>query len=307
MTIVKARARGEAVRTQIGELKVKDTCIVPHKDKRPFVRYLFEDVDDALVADMKARRERKLDNIVIIEGGEGSGKSNRAWSIISRLDPDFDMERNLIYSMDQFESRLEGLDDKGQVFWLDELYEIASNRSWNSTETKRFVSLLIRNRSRQWTVVMCIPRAKDSDEYLKNHRATYWLMCAPFEFEHTGYKERGYCEVHKKTASGKLQHVGYGEYGEMPEDVRRRYEELKERRQEEDLAGHGGRESAGARYKKKYEDMGRRAARAVLMLRDAGVPRDEICSSLGITQDNYYKMCKRAREEVGDIGGEEED
>lgn len=307
MTIVKAKSPGETIRTKIGELTIQDSKVVPHGDRRPFVRYLMQGMLEAVVADMRTRLDRKLDNVVLIEGGEGSGKSNLAWWICRMIDPRFDISRNLIYSLDQLEARLETLDDRRQVFWLDELFDIASTRSWNSVETRRFVSLLVKCRSRQWTVVMCIPRSKDSDEYLKNHRAVYWFMCAAFEFEHAGYLERGFFELQKKTDTGRLQHVGYGRYRAIPEADLVEYEAYKERYQDRDLSSRGGKESAGAKYKRKYEAMARRSAVAVLMLRDAGVPRDEICSALGISQDSYYKMCKKAREETGDYGDQGED
>lgn len=87
--IVRSRNIGEIFETKIGPLKIEDTKLYINPGG-PFIRYLLEGGIEALVRNMKDRVAHKLDNLCIIVGGEGSGKSNAAWEIIHTFDPSTD-------------------------------------------------------------------------------------------------------------------------------------------------------------------------------------------------------------------------
>lgn len=290
--IIKARSIGEIMNTQIGPLKVKDTKLYINPGG-PFIRYLLEDALDALVRDMHARVDKHFDNFVAIIGPEGSGKSHDAADIIQRFAPNTDPVSHLFYSAKALRAHLRKDGRPGQIFWLDELYEMANNRNWNDPDTKWLVNLLVRGRNRGWTFIGCIPREKDADEYIRNHRTTHVLICEAQDFEHSPWKDRGYCEIQKRNIHGALQHIGYAEYAAMPEDVAARYEKAKWADQDE-LLGAPEKETANT-YRERYEKQVAKLSAAVLMLRDAGVDRDTICSKLGITVPTYYRMCQNAK------------
>lgn len=290
--IVKSTKVGDTLETQIGPLVVQDSKLYINPGG-PFVRYLLRDCLEALVEDMRQRIENKLDNVVLVEGGEGSGKSNLGWWICKLFDPDHDPSDHLIYSMKQLKARLRRDSRPGQVFWLDELYEIASNRTWNSTETKDFINLLVRMRNRGWTFILCIPRVKDSDEYIKNHRSTHDIMCEAQDFDHSMYLMRGYAGLWKRKINGEMQHVGYLKYPAIPEEAAERYESAKNGDQDELLGA--PEEESGNSYRKKYEGQTVKLSAAVLMLKDVGVSRQEICDRLKISERTYYHMCSAAK------------
>lgn len=87
--IVRSRGIGETFETHIGPLIIEDTKLYINPGG-PFIRYLLKDAIKALVRTMKERVENKLDNLCIVVGGEGSGKSNDAWEIIHEFDPTTD-------------------------------------------------------------------------------------------------------------------------------------------------------------------------------------------------------------------------
>lgn len=290
--IIRARGIGEIFETKLGPLKVEDTKLYMNTGG-PFIRYLLKDAMDALVLDMKERITRKFDNFVVIIGGEGEGKSSVAWNVIHKFDPENDPSVHLVYEIRWLRAHLRQDPSPGQIFWLDELYEMANNRSWNDPDTKWFINLLVRGRSRGWTFVCCIPRLKDTDEYIKNHRFTHILTCEPQEFDHSPWLERGYAGIEKKTAKG-LQHVGYLYYPPIPPEANELYEAAKNRSQD-DMLSAPERESPNS-YRIKYEAQTAKLSAAVRMLKDAGVPRSDICSRLGLTEPTYYRLCREAKD-----------
>lgn len=289
---IRARGIGEIFETKIGPLKVEDTKLYINPGG-PFIRYLLEDGLEALVRSMKDRVSNKFDNLTIIVGGEGSGKSNAAWDIIHSFDPDTDPSEHLYYSAKKLRAHLREDPSPGQIFWLDELYSLASNREWNDPDTKWLVETLIRGRNRGWTFVGCIPRLKDADEYLRNHRITQLLVCEPQDFDHSPYFVRGYAEMQVKLPGGDLTHVGYCRYSEMPQEAADRYEARKNAEQDEMFLA-PERES-GSSYRMKYEAQTTKLSMAVLMLKDLGIPRVDICQKLGISERTYYKMVQDAK------------
>ena len=290
--IIRARGIGDTFETKLGPLEIEDTKLYMNTGG-PFIRYLLKDCLEALVADMKARIEKKFDNLVIIVGGEGSGKSNLAWEIIKTFDPEHDPSEHLVYSTRKLREHLREDPSPGQVFWLDELYELASNREWNDPDTKWLVTTLVRGRNRGWTFIGCIPRLKDTDEYIKNHRVSHLLTCEPQEFDHSAYMERGYAGVEKKSSKGELQHVGYLRYHAIPPEAAELYEKAKCADQDE-MFGAPEKESANT-YRIRYEAQTAKLSAADLMLKDAGIPRTEICEKLGINENTYYRMVRNAK------------
>lgn len=298
---IKASDIGSVRHTVIGDLTVKDFSIVHHASGKPFIRYLCDGLLEALAKDMKNNVSADYDNLVIIEGNEGSGKSNFTWECCKALNPEFDFKRQLTYTVDDLKTRLQDGDDKHSVFWLDEAYDIANKRDWNTDRNKMFVTLLVKMRSRGWTLMMDVPRFEDMDVYIRDHRARYVVTCCPCEFEHTGYKERGFFELKKRDKTGRWQHIGYGSYDRMPEDVDAEYRSVKEQSQDRSLKALAENDtSPGARYRKKYEDQSKRLNKAVMLLYDAGVSREDIMTTLGISQKTFYTMLEKGKK-TGDL------
>lgn len=290
--IVRAREIGETFETKLGPLEVEDTKLYINPGG-PFIRYLLMDGLEALVADMKQRVENHFDNFVIIAGGEGSGKSNLAWQIIHIFDPDTDPSSHLIYTAKQLRNHLRKNSSPGQIFWLDELYELASKREWNDPDTRWLINLLVRGRNRGWSFIGCIPREKDSDEYIRDHRASHALKCEPQDFDHSQWLDRGYAEIQKRDISGSLQHVGYLRYPPIPEGAAEIYEAAKWHDQDE-MLGAPEKEAANT-YRERYEAQTAKLSTAILMLKDAGIPRAEICEKLKIPEATYYRMVRNAK------------
>lgn len=276
---------GEKWDTPIGSFTVADYQPIVHRTGNFFCRYLLEDLLDEVAADMRKNIKDDYDNVVIVDGGEGSGKSNLMYQLLVRYDPNFDIERGYTYDAEAFKKKIREGGDIGRTFWMDEGSIIANNRDWNTQNNKSFVKVLETCRSRHYTLGICIPTFDRLDVYIREHRVRYLLHCEPMTFDKGGFKKRGYCEVRKRNdITGEMQLIGYADYGPMPERVAEIYNRLKTESQAKlfnDLYG-DEEEGPGAKYKKKYEEGEKKLDIAMLSLYERGVGLDELQEMFGI-------------------------
>lgn len=296
---------GDVKGTGIGEAKIKDLRVMQYRTGKVFVRYLFEDLIRILAEDMVKNVHDGFDNIVVIQGPEGSGKSNLAYYLASayeeaRKAPAFDMTKQYVYDTEAFSEKLkEGQDQRG-TFWMDEGSNIANNRDWQSDNNKNLIALLEMMRSRGWTLIFCIPHHERLDKYIREHRMRYLITCSQFTFDHLGTRDRGFFEVKKRNPFGYMSTVGYGEYDVMPPEKKEIYEKLKLDAQEKKIKSvvepEGG---AGAKYKGKYEAKCKEADIGLLLAYNAGAPMEDLMHAFHIeSPKTFYNRLSKARKHI---------
>ena len=267
---------GEMRRTRIGDCKIVDAHLNIYRSGKFFVQYLFEDLLQKLAEDMHKNVKADYDNVVMIEGGEGSGKSNLAWNIIESFSPGFDIRQTYVYNMDGIRERFAAEDYGGGIFWMDETSQIASNRNWQSDDNKDLVSILEVCRSKHFSLVGCIPSISRADIYLREYRMRYLLRCRPMKFDKIGYKPRGVFELMKRNnESGNMEHVGYGLYEPMPESSKEIYEPIKADFQERFRQKIAEGKEKGGKYKDKYQEVQNKNTEIMLKLHDQGLMGDD--------------------------------
>ena len=212
----------------------------------------------------------------------------------------------MTYTADELRDKLRNGDDKHSVFWLDEAYDIANKREWQSEKNQIMVKNLVKMRSRHWTLFMDVPRLEDMDVYIREHRARYWITCEyGMQFDNLGYVPRGIFHLRvRDRKTGRWVDSGYGQYPDMPSDVKKVYRQYKEASQDKDLQESAEKEAPGAKYKGKYENERKRLAKTVQMLRNMGVPIDRICDDLKISRKQYQHLMELANN--GTINEEDE-
>lgn len=297
--IVRTESPGDVRQTPLGNLTVKDVKLLRYPKGSFFVQYLYEDLLDKWVEDMKKNLADGFDNMSIFEGGEGCGKSTLVYQASLRYDPNFTLEQGYMYDFDAMKVKLDESEDdsdKGSVFWLDEAVNVANKRRWQSGQNVDFTDLLIMMRSRGWCVNMCIPRKDDLDFYIRDYRFRYQATVKPMSFPNTGFKRRGYFELQRKNPdTGVLEHVGYGEYDDLPRELKEHYEQIKAESQRRKVTEIVEKDNKG--YRKKYEEERAKIGSAILALHNSGVDREHIKQLFGIESDNtYYSTLKRARD-----------
>ena len=282
---------GETWKTDIGEAHIEDMNVVRWKQSgKVFVQYLLSDLIDVLAKDMHRNIRDGYDNVVVVEGPEGSGKSNLAYAICKAYDPDFDVSAQYVYNTDAFKEKLQSGNDRHSVFWMDEGSNIANNRDWNTVDNKDLIGLLETCRSRGWTIVMCIPTHERLDVYIREHRIRYLLRCGPMKFEKNGFRDRGYFELRKKAPWGKLETIGYGTFDKMPEDVKPTYEAIKTDSQNKLIDKVINPEMPGEKYKAKYEELSKRTDEIMLRLYEAKTcDKDALMQLFGINSERTFE------------------
>lgn len=298
MTRIKLDEIGQVRKTRIGNCEVQDMSIKFYNSGKYFVQYLYKDLLQLLAKDMHDNVAAHYDNIVMIEGGEGSGKSNLAWNLIEHYSPGFDIGQTYVYNMDGIRDRFKNADYGGGLFWMDETSQIASNRTWQSEDNKDLVSILETSRSKGFLICGCVPSIDRVDIYLRSFRMRYQLVCRPMTFPSTGYKVRGIFELLKRdNADQRMKHVGYGLFDPMPDEASQIYEPIKADFQErfrQKIAE--GKEKSG-RYKEKYIEAQNRNTAVMAALHDRGLVDDDTLMDLfGYDQKKTFQNAiSRAR------------
>lgn len=284
---------GEARKTNIGVSTVLDYQIMRWNSGKIFIRYLLKDLIEDLVKDMHRNIADHYDNLLVIEGPEGSGKSNLAYDICSAFckaeGKKFDVTTQYVYSVEDFKEKLRAGDDIHNIFWMDEGSNMANNREWNTNDSKNLIELLEMCRSRGWTMVWCIPSHERLDVYIREFRLRYLLRCEQMEFQNTGLKERGYFELKKRTPYGKMDTIGYGMFDQIPKEDKKIYEDIKLQAQATKIKNVIDPETPGSKYKSKYEETSKKLNKVMLELYNSGFEKAELMELFEIENESTFK------------------
>jgi len=211
--------------------------LLRYRSGKYYIQYFFEGhteqgdgLTDRLIEDAKSNVDNAYDNLIVVIGKEGSGKSNWAVRFCKAFDPTFTLEGRYIYDYLPFLERLEkdfSTPGNGRAYLMDEATNLASNRDWNKEDNKNFIQLLEMFRSRGLTLVLCIPSFDRLDKYIREYRARYKIECLDLP-EGKKFGGRGY---YKLTICRTNTFVGIGTFDRMDPEDRETYERLKEESQ----------------------------------------------------------------------------
>ena len=276
MARIRIEGVGEKRRTRIGDCEVLDAQLKMYKSGKFFIQYLYKDLLSLLAEDMHKNVKADYDNVLMCEGGEGSGKSNLVWNVINTFSPGFDIRQVYVYNMQGIRERFANADYGGGIFWMDETSQIASNRTWQSADNQDLVGILETSRSKHMTICGCVPNITRVDVYLREFRMRYLLRCKPMKFPNIGYKPRGIFELLKRNnETNQMEHVGYGLFDPMPDQAKMIYEPIKAEFQERfRLKIAEGNEKNGSRYKEKYTQVQNEKTEIMTKLHDMGLVDD---------------------------------
>lgn len=278
-------------------LTVIDRNIVYHSRNKIYVQYLYDRLIDRLVEDMHENLNDDYDNVIVIDGKEGTGKSNLAYSLCKRFDPNFNLEDGYIYDFETFIKNIASESVKGRIFWLDEATNLANSRDSMRRDNVNLVQVLQMMRSRGMSLVMCIPSINSLDVYIREHRIRYLLTALEKSWESHSDARRGYFELKFPNGSGQFRTVGYGRFDRIPPGDREEYERIKLQAQRTKIDQINQRldEQANKGHKRDKERT-RRLGKAWELLADAGYTYEEIADKMGVTKGTVGVYIKRSKE-----------
>ena len=273
------------------------------KSHKYYKSYLFDGLFDELIKEMHKNVANKYDNVLVIYGGEGTGKSHLAYQIAKAYNPNFDMSRNYIYNYDSFLQRItEDLNDPpGTVYWLDEGSNIASNREWMKQDNISFISILEMFRSRGWTLIFCIPLLSRLDVYIRETRVRYIIKAAvmswdlKFKKKSRGYGQLTRVDVEKENRPEKT--MGYFPYSPIPEPDLSKYEKLKLQSQTDKLEELNNRKNKVNQNDKAYQ-IGKKYRKLILKMAEDGYSHQAIADTVGTTVQVVANDVSKARKEA---------
>lgn len=218
-------------------MTIKGGRFISYPSGKMFVEYIFDGhtedgtgLTDRLIENAKDNVDNAYDNLIVVCGAEGSGKSNWAVNFCKMFDPTFTLKERYIYDYIPFLEQLErdfGEKKGGRAYLMDEATNLASNRDWNKEDNKNFIQLLEMFRSRGLTLVMCIPSYDRLDKYIREHRCRFKVECLDLPRQEK-YGGRGYYSL---TICKTNTFVGVGTFPKMDPEDKEIYEKLKEESQ----------------------------------------------------------------------------
>lgn len=174
--------------------------VFPHRYSKIFGR--FEITHKLLWLVIMKRQEIEKDNLIIVTGDTGTGKSTLVGNLCFKkgakepntLEDDgsmmFEDEKSFIIDPDEFAIKM--ISGKGNVLWVDESRDAISSRNWASKINKTIISRKNKNRKLRKVVFLLLPYEKEADKQMLKH-ATLWIWV----------KKRGVCEVYCRRAGVK--------------------------------------------------------------------------------------------------------
>ena len=174
-------------------LTVEDAIINRYLSGSHYDKYLYIDLADRMFEDMHQNYDEEFDNIITICGSEGTGKSNLAHYVAMGYDPDFDIEKSLVYSWEQFLTSL--TEDPQRVYWFDEAILVAAGRDWMKEANKMLISSLATIRYMKLLIIFVLPSLGSIDVYIRTFRTRYVLKAHIMQWTKDAKAHRGYAEL----------------------------------------------------------------------------------------------------------------
>ena len=158
----------------INEFRNPDRYVQPAKHEGPKYRVLKGFVDFLVYRSMT-----NLDNLLIIEGNKGCGKSSLAMLIgllwCKKLDIKFNPRKSLCFTNDQTRHAIDTLPKFSPII-CDEAVNFADTSGWNKVENQSLKKRLAVIRPKHFLFILCFPMkiSKVDHAYLENY-VNYWV------------------------------------------------------------------------------------------------------------------------------------
>lgn len=212
-----------------------------------YVRYglrlgVYSDGFDKFIKLLKNRIKRKLQNVIVIEGDTGSGKSTLgieiAFALAKSLNVDFDLSKDMVYALDDLWDKLDD-PDASPISLLDEGSVSLNSLNSRRTGDRDAVVLLDTMRSRGWTTIIILPSIKNLNASVRRVHVNYVLECSSIDNPYVKGFDRGFFEVKDKRESKKKRSdpdpwwnvLFTGIFGPLDAQTDKTYQEIKYGRQ----------------------------------------------------------------------------
>lgn len=159
------------------------------------------DTIDLFAKELKKRVKERYQNVIVVEGGTGSGKSSAAITLAKAMDPNWSITDNYIYDLGDLRkklSRAEAGEKVSPISLFDEAVVTLNSRNASRNEDKSVLVLFNTMRSLGWTTILCIPSIFDLNKSLRTTHVDYKVRCPDRPpVRRRGMPKRGFLEFSK--------------------------------------------------------------------------------------------------------------
>lgn len=198
---------------------------------------IYSDAFDIFVNELKSRIKRKQQNVIIVDGDTGAGKSTLAikicYELAKKLKQPFDLKKDYIYTLDDLWDKLQD-PNASPISLIDEGSLLLSSKNSMSRENKDMVNLFNTMRSRGWSTIICAPSIFQIDKGVRTVHADYRVHCSSEDHSLMKGYGRGFFEVSKAKRNEyskdaepywMLQYTGV--FGPLPDKIDAEYQPIK--------------------------------------------------------------------------------
>lgn len=176
-------------------------------------------------------------NVVLIEGPTGSGKSTLGVAVARYMDPKWNLEENYIYSAKDFKKSLRAR-TTDRITLFDEAAVSLNSLNYARKDDKIMSGAFDTMRSRRWTSILIAPDKKEINSRVRDIHCDFMLKC-PAEAPIRGYSATGFCKIYKHVlrdfGEPYYQLMATAIYPDMPPGLKAVYEPIKSQHQDDYL------------------------------------------------------------------------
>lgn len=199
---------------------------------------VYSDMVHVFAKKLKGRISNGYQNVVIIDGGTGSGKSNLAVAVLKEMDPFFDLKAGYCYDTEDYIDLLS--DPSSKLILVDEATNVLNSLEYRDKRSNAAVKLLDMMRSFGRTSILCTPNFAAVNSRVRNDH-TDFMLAIPEEPLLRGFKRRGFFELYtrKKNLWADSPYwvcAGAGVFPPMKGELKEEYERVKREHQLKTMA-----------------------------------------------------------------------
>lgn len=161
---------------------------------------IYSDAFDIFVSILAKRIKNKQQNVVVIQGPTGSGKSTLGYllcqALAKKLNAKFDLQNDYIYSMDDLWAKLQSV-EMCPINFIDEASLVVNSKRSMSKESIDIVNIFNTMRSLGLTTILCTPNISQIDKGIRTIHADYMLSCSSEDSSPLKNFGRGIFEIYK--------------------------------------------------------------------------------------------------------------
>lgn len=203
---------------------------------------IYSDAYDRLIQTLVKRINTDQQNVLLVEGETGSGKSafclNLCLDLARELKCGFDLDKDYIYSANDLWQKLKD-PDANPINFLDEgTVTLASNNAMQKSD-KQIATLMDTMRSKHWTTVIASPSHLRINSTIRRDHASFKIRCTSENKPLVKGYGRGFFECRKavryefKKDEPEWYMMYAGVFGDYPPMLRDEYLKIKADRQAE--------------------------------------------------------------------------